>query len=41
MQEVLTSVAHAVSQRALARLSGDDAHRVAAERTEAALYEHC
>jgi hypothetical protein len=41
VQEVLTSVAHALSLRALARLSGDDAHRIAAERTEAALYERC
>ena len=39
MQEVLTSVAHAVSLRALARLSGDETHRRTAERTEAALYE--
>jgi hypothetical protein len=41
VQEVLTTVAHAVSQRALARLSGDDRHRIEAERTEAALLEHC
>ena len=39
VQEVLTSVAHAVSLRALARLSGDESHRRTAERTEAALYE--
>ncbi|HEY1478685.1 MAG TPA: hypothetical protein VGF46_01565 [Gaiellales bacterium] len=41
VQEVLTTVAHAVSQRSLARLSGEDAHRVAAERSEQALYERC
>jgi hypothetical protein len=39
VQEVLASVAHAASLRALARLSGDEAHRQAAERTENALYE--
>ncbi len=39
VQEVLTSVAHAVSLRSLARLSGDESHRRTAERTEAALYE--
>jgi hypothetical protein len=41
VQEVLTTVAHAISLQALARLSGDDAHRVAAERVEAALFERC
>ncbi len=41
VQEVLTTVAHAASLHALARLSGDDAHRAAAERVESALYERC
>jgi hypothetical protein len=41
VQEVLTTVAHAASQRSLARLSGDESHRIAAERTEASLYERC
>jgi hypothetical protein len=41
VQEVLTTVAHAASLHALARLSGDDAQRVAAERVETALFERC
>ena len=41
VQEVLTTVAHACSLHALARLSGDDAHRAAAERVELALIERC
>jgi hypothetical protein len=41
VQEVLTTVAHAASLHSLARLSGDDAYRRTAERTEAALFERC
>jgi hypothetical protein len=41
VQEVLTTVALAASLHSLARLSGDDAHRRAAERIEAALFERC
>lgn len=41
VQEVLTTVAHALSLHALARLSGDDSHRRAAERVEASLFERC
>jgi hypothetical protein len=41
VQEVLTTVAHAASLHSLARLSGDDAYRRSAERTEAALFERC
>src|SRR6476469_6958089 len=41
VQEVLTTVAHAASLHALARLSGDDAPRRAAERVEVALFERC
>jgi glycogen debranching enzyme len=41
VEDVLVNVFYALSLRALARMSGDDAYRQRAERTEQALLEHC
>jgi hypothetical protein len=41
VEDVLVNVVYALSLHALARLTGDDAYRVRAERTERALLERC
>lgn len=41
VEDVLVNVLYALSLRSLARLSGDDAYRLRAQRTERALLERC